>query len=400
MRSETREPGAPATAGMIPLAVPNISGHEWAYVKDCLDTGWVSSVGDYVTRFETGLAAYVGAKHGVAVASGTAALHLALQLSGISRDEEVVMPSLTFIAPANALRYVGAWPVFVDVDAEFWQLDPNQLEAFLREDCTQEAGGLRNRRTGRRVSGVLPVDTLGHPCDLEPILLLAREFGLAVVEDACESLGAHYRDRPLGQWSPITCFSFNGNKTITTGGGGMIVTDDGDFARKGRYFATQAKDDPVEYVHGAVGYNYRLTNVQAAVGCAQLECLDAFIERKRAIAQRYTETLQSVPGITPMNEAPWVRSAFWLFTVLVDEARYGMDSRRLLRTLDECGVQTRPLWQPLHRSPAHTKSYARSCPVAERLSRDALSLPSSTNLTEQQQESVIAAVRRYAQASD
>lgn len=396
MRSDTREPGAPPTAGMIPLAVPNIGGREWAYVKDCLDTGWVSSVGDYVTRFETELASHVGAKHGVAVSSGTAALHLALQLAGIRPDEEVVVPSLTFIAPANAVRYVGAWPAFVDVDAAFWQLDPVQLEAFLREDCTRDAGGLRNRRTGRRVSAVLPVDTLGHPCDLEPIMRLAREFGLAVVEDACESLGAHYRGRPLGQWSPITCFSFNGNKTITTGGGGMIVTDDPDLARKGRYFATQAKDDPVEYVHGAVGYNYRLTNVQAAIGCAQLENLDTFVDRKRAIAERYIESLEAVPGITPMNEAPWVRSAFWMFTVLIEEARYGMDSRRLLQALDGYGVQTRPLWQPLHRSPAHTKSFARPCPVAERLSRDALSLPSSTDLTEQQQEAVIEAVRRCA----
>jgi perosamine synthetase len=327
------------------------------------------------------------------MASGTAALHVALLVSGVEHDSEVILPTLTFVAPANAARYVGAWPVFVDVEPDYWQMNAAQLEAFLREDCERRDGRVVNRHTGRRVSAVLPVDILGHPCDLDAIHGLAAAYGLAVVEDATESLGARYRGRPLGQCSAISCFSFNGNKLITTGGGGMLVTDDETVARRARYLATQAKDDPLEYVHHEVGFNYRLTNVQAAIGCAQLEQLAGFLARKRAVAERYATGLASVPGIRLMRQAPWAESSWWLYTVLVDEQAYGMESRALLRFLAERGIQTRPLWQPMHRSPAHGQSYARPCPVGERVHRYALSLPCSTGLTEQAQERVIGAIR-------
>jgi len=391
----TREPGAPALPGAIGLCEPNVGGNEWAYVKECFDTGWVSSVGTFVDRFERELASRLGAGHAVAMGSGTAALHVALLVSGVGPDEEVILPTLTFIAPANAIRYVGAWPVFLDVDPEYWQLDPDQVAVFLREDCVRRDGVLINRHTGRRVTALMPVDILGHPCDHDRLRALAAEVGLRVVQDATESLGALYRGVPLGRQHPVACFSFNGNKLITTGGGGMLVTYDAALARRARYLATQAKDDPVEYVHGAIGFNYRLTNVQAAMGCAQLERLDEFVARKHAIAKRYGEAWRGIPGIQGMREAPWAASAFWMYTVLVDGA-YGRSSRDLLRALGAEGIQARPLWETMHQSGPHRGSYARPCPVAEDLHRRALSLPCSTGLTDDDQSRVIAAVRSLA----
>lgn len=393
MRSE---PGAPAPEGGIPLAVPEIGGNEWAYVKDCLDTGWVSSVGAWVTRFERDLAGIVGARHAVAIVNGTAAIHLALLAAGVAPGDEVVVPALTFVAPANAVRYLGAWPVFVDVEARHGQLDAERLAGFLREGCTPSASGLRNRATGRIVKALLPVHLLGHPCDLDAIAALAREFGLPVVEDATESLGARYRGRPVGRPGDLACFSFNGNKILTTGGGGMVVTDREDWARRVRHLSTQAKQDPVEFVHDEVGFNHRLTNVQAAIGCAQLERLDAFVEKKRAIAERYARELADVPGLLLPGQAEWAHSTFWLYTIRVDASAFGRDSRALMQSLGEEGIQARPLWQPLHRSPAHRGSAAVGGEVADELQRTSLSLPSSVGLTDAQQERVIRAVRRSA----
>jgi perosamine synthetase len=383
----------PTSSAEIPLCVPNIGGNEWTYVKECLDTGWVSSAGEYVVRFEREFAGRVGGGFAVATVNGTAALHVALVAAGVGPGDEVIVPALTFIAPANAVRYTGAYPAFVDVDPEYWQVNPTDVRVFLEEDCEPRDGGLHNRQTGRAVRAILPVDILGHPCDLDALRTLAEEFGLAMVEDATESLGALYRDRPLGQWSSLTCFSFNGNKVITTGGGGMVVTPDEALARRMRYLTTQAKDDAVEFVHRDVGFNYRLTNVQAAMGCAQLERLDDFVQRKRDIARRYREGLADLPGIVMMGEAPWARATFWLSTILVEGVRANIDSRGLLRALAAQGIETRPLWQPLHRSAAHTGSFARPCPVAERLNREALSLPSSTGLDPLVQGRVIESIR-------
>jgi len=394
MPSRGFAPGAGPPVSPIPLCVPNISGNEQAYVDECLKTGWVSSVGPFVERFEGEFAAACGVAYAVATTSGTAALHTALLVAGVRPGDEVILPSLTFIAPANAVRYIGAWPTFLDVDPEYWQLDPGELRAFLRDDCRGSRGKLRNRQTGRRVAAILPVDILGHPCDLPAIQEIAEHYGLAVVEDATESLGARCRGKPLGQWSRLTCFSFNANKVITTGGGGMLVTDDPQLARRARYLTTQAKDDPVEFVHREIGYNYRLTSVQAALGCAQLERLPAFLAAKRRIATRYAAALEELPGIQPMKEAPWATASYWMYTILVDAERCPTDSRSLLKALAASNIETRPLWQPLHLSPAHRESFARPCPVASRTNRLALSLPCSTNLTEAEQHRVIKALQR------
>jgi perosamine synthetase len=369
-----------------------LRGNEWAYVKECLDTNWVSSAGPFVDRFETMTAHRVGVAHAVAVVNGTSALHLALLVAGVERDDEVVMPALTFIAPANAVRYLGAWPVFVDVDARHWQMDPQRLADFVDRECEWRDGRLRNRATGRCVKAVLPVDILGHPCDLDPIAELARRRELVVVEDATEGLGALYKGRPVGQRADIACLSFNGNKIVTSGGGGMIATDRADWAERARYLSTQAKDDPIEYVHGAVGYNYRLTNIQAAVGVAQLEQLDDYVKAKRRHAFEYTKAFGSVAGIAPMDEAAWAFSTFWLYTVRVDAARYGADSRALLSRLASAGIQTRPLWQPLNRSAALGGCPSATTPTADAIAASALSLPSSVDLTPEDQARVIEAV--------
>ncbi len=387
------EPGAPTPEGFIPLCIPEVRGNEWQYIKQCLDTGWVSSVGSFVDRFEREVAAYVGVQHAVATVSGTAALHIALLVAGVQPDDEVLVSTLTFIAPANTVRYVGAWPVFIDAEPDFWQIDPHQVVKFLEKECRWQHGELRNKLTGRRVKAIIPVHILGHPVDMAPILDIARKYGLVVIEDATESLGATYQDSPIGRLGDIACFSFNGNKLITSGGGGMLVTNNKDWANRAKYLTTQAKDDPVEYVHHDIGYNYRLTNVQAALGCAQLELLDEYIAVKRRIATTYAETLANIPGITPMTEATWAFSTYWMYTILVDEIKFGLDSRHLLRYLAEHKIQTRPLWQPLHLSPAHTtKIDPLGYPVAERLGRQALSLPCSVGLSETDQQMVIAAI--------
>jgi perosamine synthetase len=389
---ETRAPGAPAAEGFIPLSVPEIRGNEWAYVKECLDTGWVSSVGSYVERFEAEMARATGTRFAVATVNGTAALHTALLVAGVRPDDEVLVSTLTFIAPANAIRYVGAWPVFIDAEPATGQMDPARVVEFLEHGCVARGGELFDRETGRRVKAIIPVHILGHPVDMDPILERARRFGLAVIEDATESLGATYRGRRVGQLGDIACFSFNGNKIITTGGGGMIVTDNEAWARKARYLTTQAKDDAVEFVHNEIGYNYRLTNVLAAIGVAQLEKLPDYVEAKRRVASRYAEVFRDVPGLTPLIEAPGVRSTFWMSVVRVDPKSFGCDSRTLLKTLEARRIQTRPLWQPIHLSRAHAGAKAVGGAVAEDLNRECLTLPCSVGLTEEQQTRVIEGV--------
>lgn len=385
------EPGA-APEAFIPLCVPEIRGNEWAYVKECLDTNFVSSVGPFVNRFEENVATRLGTRSAVACVNGSAALHIALLVAGIQPDDEVLVSTLTFIAPVNAIRYVGAWPIFVDAEPNYWQMDAQKLADFLALDCEWVEGELRNKITHRRVKAIMPVHILGHPCDVDPILELARKYDLIVVEDATESLGAKYKGRVVGHLGDLACLSFNGNKLITTGGGGMIVTDNEAWARRAKYLTTQAKDDPREFVHNEIGYNYRLTNIQSALGVAQLEKLDEYIAIKRRIAATYADAFKNIPGLTPMREAEWAFGVFWLCTILVDEARFGMDSRALMRRLDANKIQARPLWQPVHLSPAHRSSFVTDCPVAERLNRDALSLPSSVGLTESEQECVIESV--------
>lgn len=376
----------------IPLCTPNLAGNELRYVTEAVESGWVSSVGPFVTRFERELAAAVGAREAVAVVNGTAALHVALVLAGVQPDDEVILPALTFIAPANAVRYCGAWPVFLDVERDYLQLDPAAVLAFLERDCQRTPDGLRNRHTGRRVRALIAVDLLGHPADTDLLGDACRAFGLELIEDATESLGAHRRGRTVGSDARFAAFSFNGNKLLTTGGGGMLVTDDPALAARARYLTTQAKDDAVEFIHGEVGWNYRLTNVQAAIGVAQLEQLPGFVDRKRAIRERYAEALAGLP-LELLGEAPWAASSQWMVTARLSPAAR-LDRRQLAEALAAEQIETRPLWQPLHQSPAHRGAWHTACPVAEAAHATALSLPCSTHLTDPDLDRVADAVRR------
>ncbi len=382
----------------IPLSEPEIRGNEWKYVKDCLDSGWVSSVGAYVSRFEQMIASTVGARSAVATSSGTSALHVAVLVSGVQADDEVLVSTLTFIAPVNAIRYAGAWPVLIDAERQFWQIDTQKVREFLTKNCQAANSELRNRKTGRRVKAILPVHILGHPVDMDPLVSMAREFGLVVIEDATECLGAKYRGANAGALGDIACFSFNGNKIITTGGGGAIVTANPEWARRAKYLTTQGKDDGVEFVHGEIGYNYRLSNLQAAMGCAQIEMLAQYIDQKRRIAARYELGLGTIPGITPMAQAPWAESIYWLYTILVEEEQFGMDARCLMKQLAARGIEARPLWQPMHRSPVHRHAQATACDVADWLHARALSLPCSVGLSQADQEYVIESIAGAARA--
>jgi perosamine synthetase len=383
---------APPETQFIPLSAPEVRGNEWQYVKECLDSGWVSSVGTYVERFEGMVAAQAGTKYAVATVNGTSALHISLLIAGVQPGDEVLVSSLTFIAPVNAIRYAGAWPVFIDAEPDHWQINPAQVSEFIERDCDWINGILRNRRTGRRISAIMPVHILGHPADIDPILEIARKYDLKVIEDSTEALGSSYRGKSPGSLGDIGCFSFNGNKIITTGGGGMIVTNREDLAKKAKYLTTQAKDDPIEYVHGEIGYNYRLVNVLAAIGCAQMEQLPSYVAKKRRIANRYTEGLAGVSGIEFMKTASWAESTYWMYTVLINPDGFGMGSRQLLKVLDSQKIQTRPLWQPVHLSPAHRGEHSISLPVAEDLVNRALSLPCSVGLSDADQDRVISAI--------
>jgi perosamine synthetase len=364
----------------IPNAVPYLGGHEWQYVKECLDTNWVSSVGPFVERFERDIASAVGARHAVATVTGTAALHVALLVAGVEPGDEVLVPALTFIATANAVRYCGAVPVFMDSEPRTWGVDPDKVGDFLARECVARDGALVNRASGRRVRALLPVHLYGHPADLDPLLALAERHRLVVVEDAAEALGARYRDRRVGCLGLVGCLSFNGNKVITSGGGGMVLTNDDRLAQRARLLTTQGRAGGPEWLHEEIGFNYRLTNLQAALGVAQLEQLEAFVDAKRKTAAAYAAALGALGGVEVAGEAPWAFSTFWMSSVLLDPERYG-DVRGLIAAAAREGIQLRPLWYPLHRQPVFAGTQAYRIEVADGLHARGVSLPCSVGIT-------------------
>jgi perosamine synthetase len=388
------EPEAPSSTGRIALCAAEIRADDIASVVATLEAGWVSTAGPAVAQFEKKLAEYVGTRHAIATDSGTAALHVSLLVAGIRPDDEVLVSDMTFIAPVNAIRYAGAWPVLVDAEPDHWQMDVELAARFLERECAPRNGHLVNRRTGRRVSAVLPVHLLGHPCDLDALRALTDRFDLVLVEDSTESLGATYRGRKVGARG-LSSLSFNGNKLITTGAGGAIVTDDDDLAQRALYLTTQAKDDPLEYVHRAIGFNYRMPSLNAALGLAQLARIEEHLAAKRAIARRYSDGLAKVEGVSPMPAASWASPAWWLYTVRIDEKRFRRSSRDLMRLLAREGIDTRPIFQPMHLSAAHAGAQALGGAVAEQIVAESLSLPSSVGLTEDDQERVIATIKEF-----
>lgn len=364
----------------IPLAEPSISGNEWKYVKECLDTGWVSSVGPFVGRFEKEVAAVVGAKFAVGVVNGTAALHTALLVVGLKPSEEVIVPNLTFIAPVNAIRYVGAHPILIDASLHHWQLDVQKVESFLHQECELKDGICMNKKTRRRVSAILPVHLLGLSCEMDAIYDLAKKYKLKVVEDAAEGMGVRYKGKHVGTFGDVGVLSFNGNKVITAGGGGMVVTNNKKMADYARYLTTQAKDDPLEYVHKEVGFNYRLSNLHAAVGVAQLEMLEKFVAKKRAVASFYREALKDVEGITLMPECAHCEQAYWLFTILLPEEKTLTERQRIIQFLNERGIGARPFWHTIHNLPPYLDCQAYQIENSISLYERGVCLPSSVGL--------------------
>lgn len=362
------------------LHEPTFSGNEWLYLKECLDSTFVSSVGKFVDRFEDDLARFTGVKHAVAVVNGTAALHIALKLAGVKADDEVMIPALTFVATANAVTYCGATPHLVDSEVRTLGIDADKLRDYLREHTEQRAGQCVNRATGRVIRAVIPMHTFGHPVDLDGLLAAAHDYNIAVVEDAAESLGSYYHGRHTGTFGLMGTLSFNGNKTITTGGGGAILTDDAALARHAKHLTTTAKlPHAWEYRHDEIGYNYRLPNLNAALGCAQLEQLPALLASKRKLFERYQAAFAPVVGVRMVAEPEACRSNYWLQTLLLAA---GQESQRdlVLKATNAAGFMTRPAWVLMHEL-AHFKD----CPcmdlaVAESLSRRLINLPSSAGL--------------------
>ncbi len=383
------KPVARAASVDIPLSVPEIHGNEWRYVKECLDTNYVSSVGPFVPRFEHEFARFIGVLHAVACASGTAAIHVALQMAGIDAGDDVLVSDFTFVATANPVTYRGARPVFVDADTATWNMDP----ALVEEELTRRAA-----RGLRQPKAVLVAHVLGLPADLSPIKETCERHGVLLLEDAAEALGAGYASGPLkgrqvGTIGLMGCFSFNGNKIITTGGGGMIATADEALARRAKHMTTQARLPGPEYFHDEIGYNYRLTNLAAAVGLAQLERLSEFVARKRSIADRYDKELGALPGITIPPRPEWAAPTLWLYSVLIDPVSAGVDRKEVFEQLAAAGIQTRPVWAPSHLMPFYKDAPRLGGAVGERLFAQGLSLPCSVGLTDADQDRVIEAVQ-------
>jgi perosamine synthetase len=376
----------------VPWCVPDLSGNEASYLTQAVAAGQAGPAGDFLPHFEAGVAGLAGVRHAVTTCSGTAALHIAFLLAGVRPGDEVIVPAWTFVATANAVRHAGGYPVALDIDSRYWQLDPELLEQFLTRQCRMAGGRLTDTLTGRPVAAVAPVDLLGHPADLDAITALACQCGIAVVEDAAQGIGADSRGQPAGG-SGLGAASFNANKIITASSGGAILTSDDSVASRARYLINQARDHPAEYQHGEPAWNYRMTNLHAAIGCAQLERASQLIAAKQRIHGRYVRELAGLGGVTFQQQAPWATATRWMTTIVISQQITGITAARLRARLASDGIQTGPPWTPLHLTGAHHGCAPWPCPVAEQLGRDAFHLPCSASLTSQQQARVITAIR-------
>lgn len=361
----------------IPIAEPLFDGNELKYLTDCINTGWISSVGSYVRRFEQEFARYSGCKYGVAVHTGTAALHLALAALDIGPGDEVIVPDLTFAATANAVIYTGARPVLVDVDKDIWNIDPELIEDAVTE----------------RTKAIIPVHLYGHPCDMDKIMEISRKYGLAVIEDAAEAHGAEYRGRKVGSIGTVGCFSFFANKIITTGEGGVCVSDDPAIIDRIEVLRDHGMRKTKKYWHDSVGFNYRMTNLQAAVGLAQFERISWFIDRKRHISSLYSKYLSGLNGLVLPVELDWAKSSCWMFTMLLKKDCCRIDRDGLIAALKNDGIESRPVFYPLHAMPPYQGD--KAFPHTDAISASGLSLPSSATLREEQVQYICNAIRKH-----
>ncbi len=370
---------------MIPVCEPYLSGNEPKYVADCLKTNWISSQGKYIGEFEQRFAQYCGSRYGVSTTSGTTALHLALAALDIGKGAEVIVPSFTMIAPVFAILYTGAKPVLVDSEPETWNMDVNQVES----------------KVTTKTRAILPVHIYGHPCDMDPILEIARKYNLYVVEDAAEAHGAEYKGTRVGGIGDVGCFSFYANKIITTGEGGMIVTNREEVAERARRLKDQAYSREKRFLHTDLGFNYRMTNIQAAIGLAQFEKIDELIERRRKNARLYSELLAGVEGVRLPIEKEWAKSVYWMYSILIED-EFGMSRDELQVKLRENGIDTRAFFIPMNQQPAFENLGlfdGESYPVSEDISKRGMYLPSGSGLKEEEISAVCTAIRRIRQSA-
>ncbi|MFO0388306.1 MAG: LegC family aminotransferase [Alphaproteobacteria bacterium] len=363
----------------ISLHEPLFSGNEKKYVSSCIDDGWVSSVGAFVDKFEQDLAVFCGAKYACVVVNGTAALQMALIVSGLQPDEEVLIPSLTFVATANAVVHAGGVPHFVDVEETSMGIDPDALSAYLKSIATTKNGVTTNKKNGRRIRALMPVHVFGHPCQLDVLANLAKEYGLAFIEDATEALGSEYHGRKIGS-EHLSVLSFNGNKIITTGGGGAILTNDEAIYKKLKHLTTTAKQPHRwAFIHDEVAWNYRLPNLNAALGCAQLEQMPAFLAAKRALAVKYIAVFSSMKDVQIIAEPSGTKSNYWLVSLRNHKTTSGWLDETLA-ALHDAKILCRPLWTPLHQLPMYKDMPRADLRCTEALAQSVINLPSSVKL--------------------
>ena len=379
---------------MIPLSVPCIQGNEWKYIKECLDTGWVSTAGSYVTRFEEAIANYIGIKYAVATVNGTSALQVSLRSAGVEPGDEVIVPTLTFIAPINAVAYNNAIPVFMDAD-RYYNIDGEKTISFIEDETIFKDGCTYNKTTRNKISAIIPVHVWGNACWLDDLVGICHARNIAIVDDASESLGTFYTEgehtgQHTGTIGKLGCLSFNGNKIITTGGGGMILTDDENIAEKVRYLTTQAKDDPIRYVHDETGYNFRLTNIQAALGVAQLEQLLSFLNKKEEIYNKYLDGLENIDGLNLMLVPDYAGNNHWLNVLRIDSRVFGENRETLMNRLEENGIQARLVWALNHLQKPYRHCQSYRIERAKKLIDSSLCLPSSINLPDNKIKFILA----------
>ena len=372
----------------IALSIPEITGNEWKYVKDCLDTGWVSSAGSYVTKFENMVAQYAGAKYGIACVNGTSGLHLSMHIHDVKLGDHLIVPNITFIASANAASYTYAKPIFIDVDPETWQMDLDLLDRFLSTKTEMRQNVCYLKSTNKPIKAIMPVHVLGNMCDMPRLVNICSRFNITVIEDASESLGSYYDGRHSGSFGKMSVFSFNGNKIITTGGGGVIVTDDEDLAKRTKHLTTQAKADPETYYHDEIGFNYRLVNVLAAIGVAQMEQLPNFITKKKKIDAYYRQRLNNVGDLQFQKIESLVDPNCWLFTFSSTK------QNEILKALKSNKIIARPLWVPMNQLPMFQDNhYVTENDYSRSVHQNSLSIPSSVSLKEEDMERVVKIIK-------
>ena len=371
----------------IPLSEPMLNGNEWQYVKECLDSTWISSAGKYVNLFEEKIEEYTNTRYAVSCINGTSALQVALKLAGVIPGDEVIVPTITFIAPVNAVRYNGAEPIFMDAD-NYFNLDVEKTISFIENETKYENGFTYNKKNNKRIAALIPVHVYGNAVWLDELIRVCEERNISIVEDAAESMGTtyskgEYSGKHTGTIGELGCLSFNGNKIITTGGGGIILTNNALLAEKANYITRQAKDDGVRFIHNEIGYNFRLTNIQAALGVAQLEQLSFFIERKLEIYNQYQAALENINGLTLANVPDFAVNNHWMNLLQIDTELYGKDRETIMAKLEENGIQTRPVWNLNHMQKPYRNCQNYKVETAEKLINNSLCLPSSTNLSDE-----------------